>query len=152
MSAEHGGSSGWIGRPRARDLGVPLRGEPGEWNAITDVAGVEVGYETLIDGDGPLVVGRGPVRTGVTAVLPLGRSGVGRSCPAGWYSLNGNGEMTGVAWLDESGALSLPGRHHQHARDRPRAQRDHRLVAGRCSRRWRPAGTCRLWPRRGTAT
>ncbi len=108
MSADKGGSGGQIGRPRARDLGIPLRGEPGEWNAITDVAGVEVGYKTLIDGDGPLVTGRGPVRTGVTAILPLGRSGLGRSCPAGWYSLNGNGEMTGVAWLDESGALSLP--------------------------------------------
>ena len=94
--------------PRARELGIPLRGEPGEWNAITDVPGVEVGYETLISGDGPLDVGRGPVRTGVTAVLPLGRAAVGRSCPAGWYSLNGNGEMTGTAWLDETGALSLP--------------------------------------------
>ena len=94
--------------PRARDLGIPLRGEPGEWNAITDVPGVEVGYETLISGDGTLEVGRGPVRTGVTAVLPLGRAAVGRSCPAGWYSLNGNGEMTGTAWLDETGALSLP--------------------------------------------
>lgn len=108
MSAEKTGWSGSIGRPRARDLGVPLGGQPGEWNAITDVGGVEVGYDTLIHGDGPLVVGRGPVRTGVTAVLPLGRAGVGKSCPAGWYSLNGNGEMTGVAWLDESGSLSLP--------------------------------------------
>jgi D-aminopeptidase len=95
-------------RQRARDLGIPVRGEPGDQNAITDVAGVEVGYETLIFGDGPLVTGSGPVRTGVTAVLPLGRGGVGRSCPAGWYALNGNGEMTGTAWLDESGALSLP--------------------------------------------
>jgi len=95
-------------RPRARDLGIPVQGEPGEWNAITDVPGVEVGYETLIAGDGPLEVGRGPVRTGVTAVLPLGRAGVGTSCPAGWFSLNGNGEMTGTAWLDETGALSLP--------------------------------------------
>ena len=94
--------------PRARDLGIPLRGQPGEWNAITDVPGVEVGYETLISGDGALEVGGGPVRTGVTAVLPLGRAAVGRSCPAGWYSLNGNGEMTGTAWLDETGALSLP--------------------------------------------
>ncbi|HVB44820.1 MAG TPA: P1 family peptidase [Streptosporangiaceae bacterium] len=93
---------------RARDLGVPFQGEPGRWNAITDVPGVEVGYQTLIAGAGTLAVGRGPVRTGVTAVLPLGRAGVGRSCPAGWYSLNGNGEMTGTAWLDEVGALSLP--------------------------------------------
>ncbi|HET9895459.1 MAG TPA: P1 family peptidase [Streptosporangiaceae bacterium] len=96
------------GRQRARDLGVPLLGETGEWNAITDVAGVEVGFETLISGSGPLVPGTGPVRTGVTTVLPLGRDGLGRSCPAGWYSMNGNGEMTGVAWLDEVGALSLP--------------------------------------------
>lgn len=96
------------GRPRARDLGVPLEGTPGRWNAITDVAGVEVGYATLIEGDGQLEQGRGPVRTGVTVVLPLGRAAVGRSCPAGWYSLNGNGEMTGTAWLDETGALSLP--------------------------------------------
>lgn len=96
------------GRPRARDLGIPLEGTPGRWNAITDVPGVEVGYETLIEGDGPLEPGRGPVRTGVTVVLPLGRAGIGRSCPAGWHSLNGNGEMTGTAWLDETGALSLP--------------------------------------------
>jgi L-aminopeptidase/D-esterase-like protein len=93
---------------RARELGIALAGKPGPWNAITDVAGVEVGYETLISGSGSLVPGQGPVRTGVTAVLPLGRSAVGRSCPAGWYALNGNGEMTGTAWLDETGALSLP--------------------------------------------
>ncbi len=85
-----------------------MQGEPGEWNAITDVAGVQVGYETLISGSGPLVPGAGPVRTGVTAVLPLGRDGIGQSCPAGWYSLNGNGEITGTAWLDEVGAISLP--------------------------------------------
>jgi D-aminopeptidase len=108
MRADEGGSGVLAGRPRARDLGVPLRGDPGEWNAITDVAGVEVGYETLIEGDGALFMGRGPVRTGVTAILPLGRAGVGRSCPAGWYALNGNGEMTGVAWLDEAGSLALP--------------------------------------------
>jgi D-aminopeptidase len=95
-------------RPRARDLGIELEGTPGPWNAITDVAGVEVGYHTLIEGDGPLRQGAGPVRSGVTAVLPLGRAGIGSSCPAGWYSLNGNGEMTGTAWLDEVGALSLP--------------------------------------------
>ncbi len=82
-------------RRRARDLGIPVQGEPGEWNAITDVPGVEVG--SFIVGDGPLEVGRGPVRTGVTAALPLGRAGVGRSCPAGWYTFNSNGEMTGTA-------------------------------------------------------
>jgi D-aminopeptidase len=95
-------------RPRARELGIPLAGQPGQWNAITDVNGVEVGFETCIDGEGSLLEGKGPVRTGVTALLPLGRKNVGRSCPAGWFSLNGNGEMTGTAWLDEVGALSLP--------------------------------------------
>ena len=95
-------------RPRARDLGIGFQGEPGPWNAITDVPGVEVGYQTLISGDGPLIVGQGPVRTGVTVVLPLGRGQLGRSCPAGWHSLNGNGEMTGTAWLDEAGSLALP--------------------------------------------
>jgi len=93
---------------RARDYGIELDGTTGAWNAITDVPGVEVGYNTLIQGEGPLYQGRGPVRTGVTAILPLGRAGVGSSCPAGWFSLNGNGEMTGTAWLDEVGALSLP--------------------------------------------
>jgi D-aminopeptidase len=88
------------GRPRARDLGIELDGVPGAWNAITDVAGVEVGYVTLVDG--------ADVRTGVTAILPLGRDGAGTSCPAGWSALNGNGEMTGSHWLTETGALSLP--------------------------------------------
>ncbi|GAB2545527.1 P1 family peptidase [Nocardia heshunensis] len=70
--------------------------------------GVEVGYRTVIFGDGPLRVGSGPARTGVTAILPRGRAGVGRPCAAGWYSLNGNGEMTGTAWIDEVGQLSMP--------------------------------------------
>ena len=96
------------GSPRIRGHGVVLEGAPGPSNAITDVADVQVGYHTIVEGAGPLVVGTGPVRTGVTAVLPLGRDGVGRSVPAGWFSLNGNGEMTGTAWLDEVGALSLP--------------------------------------------
>ena len=93
-------------KPRARDLGVPFEGEPGPLNAITDVAGVVVGHVTLIDGDGPLRVGRGPVRTGVTAVLPRGKT----FSPvfAGWYSLNGNGEMTGTTWVEESGFLEGP--------------------------------------------
>lgn len=95
-------------RPRARDYGIEFEGTPGRWNALTDVPGVEVGYRTLIEGSGALRVGQGPVRSGVTAILPLGRSGVGSSCPAGWYSLNGNGEMTGTAWIDEVGAVSLP--------------------------------------------
>lgn len=93
---------------RARDLGIGFQGQPGTWNAITDVPGVEVGYQTLISGHGALRAGHGPVRTGVTAIVPLGREHIGQSCPAGWYSLNGNGEMTGAAWLDEVGALSLP--------------------------------------------
>ena len=90
------------GRPRARGLGIVLPGEPGPLNAITDVGGVEVGVTTLIGGDGPLVVGTGPVRTGVTASLPRGRDGVGQPCAAGWYSLNGNGEMTGTTWIEET--------------------------------------------------
>jgi L-aminopeptidase/D-esterase-like protein len=93
---------------RARDLGLRFDGEPGHLNAITDVPGVEVGMRSLVSGDGPLVTGRGPVRTGVTTLLPLGKDRVARSVPAGWYALNGNGEMTGTAWLDETGALSLP--------------------------------------------
>ncbi|HWG98139.1 MAG TPA: P1 family peptidase [Pilimelia sp.] len=85
---------------RARGLGLPLPGEPGAHNAITDVPGVEVGYVTLVEGDA--------VRTGVTALLPRGRAGVGTPCTAGWYSLNGNGEMTGTTWISETGALDLP--------------------------------------------
>ncbi|MFE3190603.1 P1 family peptidase [Nocardia sp. NPDC059240] len=96
------------GRPRARSLGIAPAGRPGPWNAITDVPGVEVGYRTVIFGEGPLRVGAGPARTGVTAILPRGRDGVGRPCAAGWYSLNGNGEMTGTAWIDEVGQLSMP--------------------------------------------
>jgi D-aminopeptidase len=92
--------------PRARDLGVPFDGVPGPLNAITDVAGVEVGQVTLVRGDGRLVVGQGPVRTGVTAVLPRGRSP--EPVFAGWFALNGNGEMTGTAWLEESGFLYGP--------------------------------------------
>ncbi|MGA9858989.1 MAG: P1 family peptidase [Solirubrobacteraceae bacterium] len=81
---------------------------PGPHNALTDVAGIEVGYTTLVRGEGPLRTGAGPVRTGVTAILPRGRDGVGVSCAAGWSSLNGNGEMTGTTWIEESGALSMP--------------------------------------------
>ncbi len=94
--------------PRARDLGIPFDGTPGALNAITDVAGVEVGFTTLISGSGKLVVGQGPVRTGVTAVLPRGAKSSNDPVFAGWYSLNGNGEMTGTAWIEESGFLEGP--------------------------------------------
>ncbi|MFC9624157.1 P1 family peptidase [Streptomyces sp. NPDC056930] len=87
-------------RKRARELGIPLAGDPGPWNAITDVPGVEVGYVTLVEGE--------DVRTGVTALLPRGRDGVGTPCAAGWHSFNGNGEMTGTAWIEESGSLAVP--------------------------------------------
>lgn len=96
------------GRARARGLGLPVAGTPGHYNAITDVAGVEVGTVTLIDGDGPLTVGKGPVRTGVTAILPRGRTGANIPCAAGSYALNGNGEMTGLAWIEECGELQTP--------------------------------------------
>lgn len=89
--------------PRARDLGLPFTDPTGPHNAITDVSGVEVGYATIISGEGPLKVGEGPVRTGVTAVLPRGR--VTDPTFAGLYILNGNGEMTGAAWVEESGFL-----------------------------------------------
>ena len=82
-------------KPRARDLGVSFDGTPGALNAITDVNGVEVGMTTLIRGDGALKVGEGPVRTGVTAILPRGKTS-GDPVMAGWFSLNGNGEMTGT--------------------------------------------------------
>jgi D-aminopeptidase len=93
---------------RARDLGIPLDGVPGQFNAITDVAGVEVGYTTLISGEGKLVVGKGPVRTGVTAILPRGHADANDPVYAGVFSLNGNGEMTGTAWIEESGFLEGP--------------------------------------------
>ena len=96
------------GRPRARGLGISLPGTPGRWNAITDVPGLEVGMVTLVHGDGPLVTDVGPVRTGVTAILPRGVDGVGLPCAAGIYSLNGNGEMTGTIWINEVGAFATP--------------------------------------------
>ncbi len=94
-------------KPRARDLGVPFDGTPGSNNAITDVRGVEVGHTTLIAGEGKLVVGQGPVRTGVTAVLPRGRNSNDAVFGA-WFTLNGNGEMTGTTWLEDSGLLDGP--------------------------------------------
>jgi D-aminopeptidase len=93
--------------PRARDLGVPFDGTPGPLNAITDVKGVEVGHTTLISGSGPLKVGVGPIRTGVTAVLPRGKDSLDPVF-AGWFTLNGNGEMTGTTWLEDSGFLEGP--------------------------------------------
>ena len=94
-------------RPRARDLGVPFDGTPGPLNAITDVSGVTVGHATIITGQGKLVVGQGPVRTGVTAVFPRGATN-GDPVFGGWFTLNGNGEMTGTTWLEESGFLAGP--------------------------------------------
>src|SRR5256885_553010 len=93
---------------RARDLGIPFEGTPGKFNAITDVPGVEVGYTTLISGEGKLEVGKGPIRTGVTAILPRGRDAMNDPVFAGYFSLNGNGEMTGTAWVEESGFLEGP--------------------------------------------
>ena len=88
------------GKPRARSLGIPFRGRPGGFNAITDVRGIEVGYTTLITGQA--------VRTGVTAIHPRGRDGAGEPVMAGFFSQNGNGEMTGVSWIEESGTFSGP--------------------------------------------
>lgn len=93
---------------RARDLGVPFEGRAGRFNAITDVPGVEVGFTTLIEGEGKLEVGKGPVRTGVTAILPRGHGSLDDPVYAGVFSLNGNGEMTGTAWIEESGFLEGP--------------------------------------------
>lgn len=94
-------------KPRARDIGIPFEGTPGKYNAITDVKGVEVGFSTIIQGSGKNVIGKGPVRTGVTAILPRGGQ---NSTPvyANWYTLNGNGEMTGTTWVTESGFLETP--------------------------------------------
>ena len=93
-------------KPRARDLGIPFDGVPGKFNAITDVAGVEVGHTTLIEGSGKLEKGKGPIRTGVTAIFPAGK----RYMPvfANWHMLNGNGDMTGTHWITESGFLETP--------------------------------------------
>ena len=93
--------------PRARDIGIPFDGQPGMYNAITDVAGVEVGYTTLIRGDGDLVIGEGPVRTGVTAIHPRGRENT-KGVFAARFTMNGDGEMTGTHWIDEFGTLYGP--------------------------------------------
>jgi L-aminopeptidase/D-esterase-like protein len=93
-------------KPRARHIGIPFDGTPGKFNAITDVKGVEVGYSTIISGEGKNIRGKGPVRTGVTAILPRGRNN--NPVYANWYTLNGNGEMTGTTWVTESGFLEGP--------------------------------------------
>jgi len=94
-------------KPRARDLGVPFDGKPGPFNAITDVKGVEVGHTTLISGSGKLEVGKGPIRTGVTAIHPRGKNS-NDAVFAAWFTLNGNGEMTGTTWVEDSGFLNGP--------------------------------------------
>jgi len=93
-------------KPRARDIGIPFEGTPGKYNAITDVKGVEVGFSTIIEGEGKNIIGKGPARTGVTAIFPRGQSSV--PVYANWYTLNGNGEMTGTTWITESGFLETP--------------------------------------------
>ena len=93
-------------KPRARDIGVQFEGTPGRFNAITDVKGVEVGHSTIIIGTGKNETGKGPVRTGVTAIFPRGKKF--NPVYANWYSLNGNGEMTGTTWVTESGFLETP--------------------------------------------
>lgn len=95
-------------KPRARDLGVPFEGKTGQFNAITDVKGVEVGYSTIISGSGKNTIRKGPVRTGVTAIFPRGKAKKFSPVYANWYSLNGNGEMTGTTWVTESGFLETP--------------------------------------------
>ena len=95
-------------KPRARDLGLAFPGQPGPFNAITDVPGVCVGLTTVIEGDGPLVPGKGPVRTGVTAILPRGREAEPRPVWAGTFALNGNGEMTGTHWIEDGGYFIGP--------------------------------------------
>jgi L-aminopeptidase/D-esterase-like protein len=100
-------ASATFAQTRARDLGVPFDGTPGPLDAITDVKGVEVGDTTLISGDGPLKVGVGPVRTGVTIIFPRGEADPD-PVYAGWFAQNGNGEMTGTTWVEESGFLESP--------------------------------------------
>ena len=93
-------------KPRSRDLGIPFDGKTGQYNAITDVNGVTVGFSTIMSGQGKNIIGKGPVRTGVTAILPRGMNN--NPVFANWYTLNGNGEMTGTTWVTESGFLEGP--------------------------------------------
>ncbi|QQS11823.1 MAG: P1 family peptidase [Rhodospirillales bacterium] len=97
-----------MAKPRGRDLGLPFPGTPGPHNAITDVPGVLVGTTTIVEGDGPLIVGRGPVRTGVTAILPRGASEEPMPVWAGVHAFNGNGEMTGTHWIGDGGYFTGP--------------------------------------------
>ena len=106
MAATHAAAQD-AARPRARDLGVPFDGTPGPLNAITDVSGVTVGHTTIIRGSGPLVVGDGPVRTGVTAIWPRGQDDPAPVFAA-WFSLNGDGEMTGTTWVEDRGMMDTP--------------------------------------------
>src|SRR5687768_14983864 len=105
LSAQPSGSPS--AKPRVRDLGLPIGGTPGPLNAITDVAGVEAGHTTLVSGSGKLIVGQGPVRTGVTVIHPRGKTNPDPVF-ASWFTLNGNGEMTGTTWIQESGYLEGP--------------------------------------------
>jgi D-aminopeptidase len=107
MFAALSGVHAQTAKPRARDLGIPIGGTAGPLDAITDVAGVEVGHTTLISGEGRLTIGKGPVRTGVTVIHPRGKTGNDAVFSA-WFTLNGNGEMTGTTWIEESGFLEGP--------------------------------------------
>ncbi|ETI68971.1 DmpA family aminopeptidase [Neobacillus vireti] len=97
-----------MSKKRARDLGLPFPGIPGEFNALTDVPGVEIGFTTIIEGEGQVQIGKGPIRTGVTAILPRGKKEKMKPIWAGFYSLNGNGEMTGVHWVNDGGYFLSP--------------------------------------------
>ena len=136
---------------RARALGIPFDGTPGKFNAITDVAGVEVGYTTLISGEGKLEVRKGPVRTGVTAIIPRGHDSLNDPVYAGTFSLNGNGEMTGTAWVEESGLLEGPVVLTNTTASASRVTRSS-PGGSRTAQRTRPGigGACRSSPRRGT--
>ncbi len=140
-------------KSRARDLGVPFDGTPGPFNAITDVAGVLVGETTLISGEGKLVVGKGPIRTGVTAVLPRGKDSMNNPVFAGWFSQNGNGEMTGTTWVEESGFLRGSGDDYQYAQRGCGARRGDSSGASATARRTRRniGGRCRWLRKPGTA-
>jgi len=112
----------------ARDLGVPFDGVPGPFNAITDVSGVTVGHTTLISGEGKTASREGSRSNGVTAVLPRGKDSMNNPVFAGWWSLNGNGEMTGTTWVEESGFLEGPVMITNHAQRRRGARRRYSMA------------------------